>query len=125
MFPAKIDGRTDKRRILAISALHFGKLEGGPRANADLNTDLAKLSEQWQIVCRVLHTHTRYCGLTPLEALTVREWCVALAVEIVKAQEALDSGETLPASYKYARDVMRERLRELDRQESIKEAPQR
>lgn len=118
----KVDGRTDNRRILAISALHFGKLGGGPPANVDLRNDLAELSEQWEIVCLVSSTQRQYCGLKPSEAPTVREWCIDLAIEIVKAQEALDRGEMFPASYKNARDVMREGFRELSRRQSAKRA---
>jgi hypothetical protein len=120
--PAKIDGRTDNRRILAISGLHFGQLGGGSPANVDLSNDLAELSEQWQIVCLVLNTQRQYCGLTPSDAPKVREWCIALAVEIVKAQEALDRGETLPASYQNTRDAIRKGFRELSRQRSAKKA---
>lgn len=121
--PAKIDARTDNRRILAISALHFGRLEAGPPADVNLRNDLAELSEQWRIVCLVSQTQRRYCGLNPSDAPTVREWYIALAIEIVKAQEALDCGQTIPVSYKNARDVLQEGLRELRRRSAEKAPP--
>lgn len=103
-----------ERRNLALTALHFGTVDGDLPADQALHDELERLRRWWDRACQVVQTR-RGTTLMPLdEADFATDWCIALSQEIVEAQRALTAGRPVPSSLPLTRRWVWERFHNLE-----------
>jgi hypothetical protein len=101
-------------RDLAITALHHGALHDKVLTDSALRTELDELRIHWHRVCNTMNFGARYPEMSADEAEFASDWCISLAQELIKAQQAINQGKSVPLSLESTRSWVWERLRNLE-----------
>jgi hypothetical protein len=101
-------------RSQAITALHTGTVNNMLIADHALHNELEEIREKWSLVCAVSISRLGNDLLPLNKAEYASEWCISLAVEIIKAQRDLDAGEHISSSYERTRQWVWEQFRLLE-----------
>lgn len=106
--------REHEKRARALNVLHRRQPDSDVRYTGELAADWRALHSRWDRVCDVVKGQRGTKNLPLSEAEYAIDWCIALAVELLSAEDALAMGNKPPSSLEITRGWVNERFENLE-----------
>lgn len=106
--------REQAKRTRALDALRFRLPDSAVRSTGELADDWSTLRSRWNRVCDVVNGQHGTKQLPLNEAEYAMDWCIALAKELLDAEDTLAMGNKLSSSLEIARGWVNERFENLE-----------
>lgn len=106
--------REKEKRTRALDALHRRLPDVSAQYAGELADEWRVLHSRWDRVCNVVNGQRGTKSLPLSDAEYAIDWCIALAKELLSAEDALATGKKPPSSLEITRGWVNERFENLE-----------